>query len=102
MSTINAELLFDHVIVDSQGRKVGRIEEIVTETDGGEQVVTEYHTGGFGFFEHLSAVAVGEWVFKLFRKRSRGYVIRWDQLDITDPKRPLLLCPRSELATRNL
>ena len=102
MNTVNAEHIFEHVILDLQGNKVGHVQEMVTESEGDEQVVTEYHTGGFGFFEHLSAVAVGKWVYKLFRKHAQGYVIRWDQLDISDPEHPRLTCPRSEIATRDL
>lgn len=99
--TISAELLLETKVRDLKGQTVGRIEEIVAEQEGGDAFVREYHTGGFGFIEHLCALAFGSWVWRWFARRAHGYVIRWDQLDISDPSNPRLTCPRSELTSRH-
>jgi hypothetical protein len=97
--TVQLELLFNNKVFDLEGRVLGRIEEVIGEEEGDELFVTEYHTGGMGFIEHLSTITVGSWLVKLLGTH-KGYVIRWDQLDLTDPEKPRINCPRSELAER--
>jgi len=97
--TIQLELLFDKRIVDMQGRVLGRIEEVVAEREGDELFVSEYHTGGMGLIEHLTTVTIGHWLIKLLGTH-KGYVIRWDQLDLRDPDKPRINCRRDELAER--
>src|SRR4051812_43578497 len=71
---------------------VARLEEFRTEKRGGQLVVTAYVLGEGGLLErlHLGVRLV------LGLKRA-GYVASPDQLDISDPSKPRLLCPIEEL-----
>jgi hypothetical protein len=71
---------------------VGRLEEIRALGRGTGLVVTEYVLGEAGLLERMH---VG--VRLLFGLERHGYVVRWDQLDISRPERPRLLCPLEEL-----
>jgi hypothetical protein len=73
-------------------QRVGRLEEFRVERRGASYVVTEYVIGPAGLFERL-----GLGVRLLIGLKRRGYVARWDQLDLSDVNRPRLLCPLGEL-----
>lgn len=98
--TVQAEQLLNTRIRDRHGKVIGALEEIVAEQDGDAVYVQEYHTGGLGFVEHLSAAVLGGWLYRLLEKRAKSYVIRWDQLDISHPERPVLTVPVSELVRK--
>jgi len=92
------ELRFDRLVgrmVSSVNhRRVGRIEEIRVHRHGASCVVDSYVLGRTGLVERLGAggrLLVG-------RTRAAGYVVRWDQLDVSDVEHPRLLCPVRELA----
>ena len=84
---LRADLLIGRVVRDTNGRKVGRIEEIRANDDG---EVTEYLVGKQALVERLSALG-------LFSHHKSGYVIRWDQIDLSNPSRPRLTCDVGEL-----
>ena len=69
---------------------IGLLEEFRAEVRDGECVVTEYVIGAAGLLERLD-------LNELVTPRQRGYVARWDQLDISDERRARLTCPISEL-----
>ena len=74
-------------------RKLGRLEECRAERRGDAWVITEWVIGPAGLFERLGLsarllVGIGP---------GRGYMARWDQLDLRNPVRPRLSCPVSEL-----
>ena len=104
---VHAELLLGRVVRDSEGEKVGRIEEVCAERRDGELVVVEYQTGSFGLLERLSA-ATDRSVFRIFTlaagllhpRRERGYRIPWDEMDLSDPERPRSRRPKRELRGR--
>jgi hypothetical protein len=73
-------------------RRMGRLEEIRVEPRGREYVVTEYVIGAAGLLERL-----GVGFRLLFGRKTSGYVARWDQLDVSDPRHPRLLCEVGEL-----
>lgn len=100
MITVNLEHLAGRRVLSQRGKNVGYIEEIRSERDGDDFVVTEFHVGVYAAFERLSASAIGVAVLDLFRLRRRDglYRIPWDKLDISDPARPRLLCPTTELS----
>jgi len=97
VATVQVELLLNRAVRDLDDKVVGHIEEIVAEREGDELFVTEFHTGGYGMLEHLSAITVGEWLLRLLGRRPHGHIIRWNQLDLTDPEHPRLTCARSEV-----
>lgn len=100
MTTVNLEHLAGRRVLSQRGKNVGYIEEIRAERDGDDFVVTEFHVGVYAAFVRLSASAIGVAVLDLFRLRRRDglYRIPWDKLDISDPARPRLLCPMTELS----
>lgn len=84
------ELLLGRRVWAKNGRSIGRLEEVRAEKHGSGYVVREYHIGPAALFERLSCTLRLPWA-------ARGYVARWDQLDVGDAKRPVLLCPVDEL-----
>ncbi|RWE44531.1 MAG: hypothetical protein EOS78_02715 [Mesorhizobium sp.] len=98
--TVNLEHLAGRRVLSLRGKSIGHIEEILAEQVGGDFVVKEFHVGIYAAFERLSASTVGTAFLDLFRLRRRDgfYRIPWDMLDISDPKRPRLLCPMNELS----
>jgi hypothetical protein len=78
------DLLGRHVLAGNS-QSVGRIEEVRAERRGTGLVVTEYHVGPAALLERLSA-HFGRW----FGGDSRLRVIAWDQIDVSDPRRPRL------------
>ena len=72
--------------------RVGRLEEVRAVESRGALLVTDYVIGAAGLMERLGLA-----VRLLLGFRARGYVARWDQLDIRNPARPRLLCEIGEL-----
>jgi hypothetical protein len=86
-------LLGRPVLAGNNQRCVGRLEEFRTETRGTECVITAYVIGLAGLSERLG---LGIKLI-LGLGHGRGYVARWDQIDISDPDYPRLTCPVEEL-----
>jgi sporulation protein YlmC with PRC-barrel domain len=100
MTEIHIELLLGTQVVDSEGRSVGRLEEVLAEPQGEELVVTEYLLGSYAIIERLSAWTIGRALLDLFGVGTReGYRVPWDKLDLSDPVRPRLTCSLDELKT---
>jgi hypothetical protein len=74
-----------------QGAVVGRIEEVRAERRGDEYEVTEYHLGPAALLERLAVATRG------FGRRSRMLIAEWDQLDIDNPRAPVLICRVDQL-----
>ena len=94
------EELLGRKVRDVTGRTVGRIEELVAERWGTDLVVIEVHVGPGALLERLVDLATlishSGPLQRQLRKRRR---IRWQQLDLTNPDRPLVTVRREELAT---
>ena len=89
---IRLDRLLGRNVLDTSGRRIGRLEEFRAEPRGKGVVVAAYVIGAAGLLERLGAglrLLVGSHV--------GGYVARWDQLDISDPDRPRLTCAVTEL-----
>jgi len=97
---IRLELLIGKSVLGVGNKVIGPLEEIVAEQRGGALVIQEYHVGSYAVMERLSAWSIGRAVLRLFgaTRRSGGYRIPWAELDLSDPDRPRLRCPVSELA----
>ena len=96
---INVELLLDREVKDLEGRRAGRIEEIRARKEGDEIVVEAYHLGPEALLERLAAPVVRLPVFRAFglHKHAHGWRVRWDQLDLSNPEKPVLRCRREDL-----
>jgi hypothetical protein len=92
VSEIRLEMLVGRRVRALNGRPAGHLEEIRVERRGGAWVITEYHVGALALLERL-AIRFVRWPLR----RIRGWRVRWDQLDVSDPRRPRLTCPLEEL-----
>lgn len=87
---VRMDRLLGREVLAGNNRPIGLLEEFRAEVRDGECVVTEYVIGPAGLLERLD-------LNELVTPRQRGYVARWDQLDISDELRPRLTCPVAAL-----
>jgi hypothetical protein len=99
--SINIELLLDKQVKDPSGRRAGRIEEIRARKDGESIVVEAYHLGPEALLERLAAPVLRLPLFRALglHKHVPGRRARWDQMDLSNPDKPVLRCPVDELGT---
>jgi len=93
-STVHVEDLLGRAVTSADGRRVGRIEEVVAERRGHEHEVAAYLLGPGALLERLGVL------HRLLGRKPRTCRVRWDQLDISSPDRPRLTCSPEELETR--
>jgi sporulation protein YlmC with PRC-barrel domain len=101
---IQLELLIGRRVLGVAGQTIGRLEEIRAELQRGECVVQEYHVGRYAVLERLSAWSIGRAILHLFgaTKMRGGYRVPWDKMDLTDARKPRLLCALKELEKLNI
>ena len=65
----------------------------VEERDGDWRVV-EYRIGAYGALQRLAGTAMRQSLMRAFGRAQRAgpYLVAWDQMDLSDPLRPRLLC----------
>jgi sporulation protein YlmC with PRC-barrel domain len=100
---VKLQLLLGTRVVDINGERVGRIEEVLADRDGEELLVTHYLIGRYGLFERLSILHVGIGLLRYLGGRAQSakpHRIPWDKLDLNDPEHPRLTCAIDELKTR--
>ena len=100
---VKLELLLGIRVVDVNGERVGRIEEVLADRDGEELLVTHYLVGRYGLFERFSIYHVGIGLLRYLGSRSHSehpHRIPWDKLDLSDPEHPRLTCSVDELKSR--
>jgi|ERR1041385_2355437 sporulation protein YlmC with PRC-barrel domain len=97
---LHVELLLGEKVFAMNGLSIGRLEEIRTEINRGHFYVTEFLVGSYAFLERFAAWRIGRALLRVFgARKSEGYRVRWDQLDLSDPRRPRLRCEVDELLT---
>lgn len=95
---LHVELLLGRKVLALNGQSIGRLEEIRTKTNRGHYFVSEFLVGSYAVLERLAAWSIGRAVLRVVgAKRRDGYRIRWDQLDLSHPQQPRLLCNVDEL-----
>jgi len=95
---VHAELLLGVKVFATNGQPIGRLEDIRTEINKGHCFVSEFLVGSYAALERLAAWRIGRALLRVFgAKRKEGYRIRWDQLDLSDPRHLKLLCDVDEL-----
>jgi hypothetical protein len=85
---IRVEQLVGRKVRALDGSVCGRIEEIVAVRQGVRRVVAEIHLGPAAILERLAAP---------FVDHARGWRVTWDQIDLSDPEKPKLRVPISEV-----
>jgi hypothetical protein len=83
---VRLELAVGRRVRAKNGRSIGRLEEVRA---------TEFLIGPGAFLERLGMHARSLFGFAI---HPHGYRARWDQVDLSDPRRPRLTCPLEELA----
>jgi sporulation protein YlmC with PRC-barrel domain len=97
---VKLELLLGSRVVDVNGERVGKIEEVCADRDGDELLVTEYLVGRYGLFERLSIFHVGVGLLRYLGGQAQSkhpHRIPWEKLDLSDPENPRLTCSIDEL-----
>lgn len=100
---VHAELLLGRRTRDVNGEVVGRIEEMHVEVRNGEHVVTEFHLGPAATLERWALSARQLPFLRLLPFGAReDYTVSWKQMDLSDPDRPRVRVPKSEIARREV
>ena len=95
---LHVERLLGEKVLALNGVSIGRLEEIRTEIKRGHFYVTEFLVGSYAFLERVAAWRIGRELLSVFGvRRNEGYRIRWDQIDLSDPRRLRLTCEVDEL-----
>jgi sporulation protein YlmC with PRC-barrel domain len=95
---LHVELLLGEKVFALNGLSIGRLEEIRTQINKGHCFVSEFLVGSYAVLERLAAWRIGRALLRVFgAKRKEGYRVRWDQLDLSDPRHLKLLCDVEEL-----
>ncbi len=100
---VKLELLLGARVVDVNGARVGRIEEVLADRDGDELLVTHYLVGRYGLFERFSILHIGIGLLRYLGSRAqsvRPHRIPWDRMDLSDADHPRLTCAIDELKSR--
>jgi hypothetical protein len=84
---------------DVDGRKVGRIEEIRVARDDKALLVEAYLIGVSALIERLSARTLVRPIGRFLRARHiySVYEVPWQEMDVTDPKRPVLTIAQRDM-----
>ena len=92
-------LLVGTKVHDVDGRKVGRIEEIRVKREEKALLVESYLIGASALIDRLSARTLVRPIRRLLRTRHvyPVYEVPWQDMDLTDPKRPVLKIATSDL-----
>lgn len=82
---VHLERLIGRKVRDSNGKPIGRIEDVLAERVDLECVVEEYHLGPYALLERLSVR-----LNRIFRGRQHEPIpVRWDELDLSDVEHPV-------------
>jgi sporulation protein YlmC with PRC-barrel domain len=92
------DLLLSHlvgrVVHDVDGRKVGRIEELIAQIElhehGNDYVISEFHVGAYGFFEALTGSRFARKILQRVKPLAgyRKFQIPWEWMDLSDFDHP--------------
>jgi hypothetical protein len=96
---VRVQLLLGKKVRDPSGKCAGRIEEIVAEEDGDECLVSHYLLGRSGLIQRLSVTDLSVFFLRFLGAlgRPRDHRVSWEQMDLSDPRRPRLRCSIEEL-----
>jgi len=95
----NIELLLGAKVYDANGEKVGRIEEFRADEDGDACRIEAYLIGASALVERLAAWTLIRPVKRALKTRHiySVFEVPWQDMDLSDPKRPRLRVARKDL-----
>ena len=96
---VKVELLIGAKVHDVNGEKVGRIEEIRADRQKNGLLVEAFLIGASGFIDRMSAWNLIRPIHRALKRRHvySAYDIPWQDMDLTDPKRPKLRRTKQDL-----
>jgi sporulation protein YlmC with PRC-barrel domain len=96
---VKVELLIGRKVCDVNGEKVGRIEEILVERQDNGLLVESFLVGASALISRLSAWTLVRPLKQSLKARHvySAYEIPWQDLDLSDPKRPKLRTAKKDL-----
>ena len=98
MKEIAVEKLIGRQVVDSEGRKLGRIHEIRAQRGEESCPVEAYYVGGRAMILRIAQWAVPSSIgVNLRSKLLNPFRIAWDELDLSDPEHPRATVGRDKL-----
>jgi len=96
---VKIELLIGAKVHDVNGEKVGRIEEISVERQDNGLLVESFLVGASALISRLSAWTLVRPIRRSLKSRHiySSYEIPWQDLDLSDPRRPKLRTAKRDL-----
>ena len=96
---VHVELLLGTKVRDVNGEVVGRIEEFRAEQKGDSCYVESYMIGASALVERLSAWTLVRPIKRMLKARNiySAFEVPWEDMDLTDPKRPRLRIAKADL-----
>lgn len=101
---LRLDLLAGRMVRDPDGRRVGRIREVVggiAAPGSADYVVREFHLSSGGLIEALGGTQLARVLAERFGHPSNRLVVDWRDLDLSDPAHPRLRRPLAELRDGN-
>lgn len=97
---VHVEQLLGYRVRDPDGRVVGRLEEFRVEVVDGEAVITEFHIGSAAVLERITGFASELPFLRHLPFKFTEYRVRWQDMDLSDPRNPRVRVRRDELEKR--
>lgn len=96
---VNVELLIGTKVRDADGNNVGRIEEFRVDRGDNSCAIESYLIGAAGWISRLSAWTLIRPIARTLHARRlyNLYDVRWQDMDLSDPKRPKLRIAKRDL-----
>lgn len=96
---VHVELLLGRKVFDVDGKKVGRIEELRAKHDGSACHIDSYLVGTSALIERLSAWSLVRPIKRALKTRNvySVFEVPWQEMDLSDPKRPRLKVAKKDL-----
>lgn len=96
---VHVELLLGTKVRDIDGNVIGRIEEFRAAREEQSCRIEAYLIGASALIERLSAWTLVRPIARALhaRKLYQLYEVRWQDMDLTDPRRPTLRIARKDI-----
>ena len=98
----HVERLLGRHVRDAAGRTIGRLEEFQIEVVDGEHVVTEFHVGAAAALERICGFMAQLPFFGALADARKGYRVRWEDFDLSDPRHPRTRCNKEDMRRTRL